>query len=134
MRIKDLEDGSKILDFQSPKMKDVVEFVKTLNKIYEDGYIIDEDFSPRQCPQIFRFLGVKFIKKENNSDEVSEDIVKEIVEIETGNTNDKEISIDDITKKEDLLNFAEKNGIKIPEDIVYPMSIKKYLKENIGSK
>lgn len=117
MRIKDLEDGSKILDFQSPKIKDVVDLIKTINKLYEDGYTINEDFSPKHCPQIFRLIGLRFIKKEEICAE----------------TND-EVDIDSLTKKEDLLNFADDNGINIPEDIVYPASIKKYLKENIGSK
>ena len=41
----------------------------------------------------------------------------------------EEVSLDDLTKKDELLEYAKENGYEIPEDLKLPSQIKKYLKE-----
>lgn len=108
MKINKLEDGGKIIDYQSTRTKDVLELIKTINGLFEDGYTIDEDFGTRRCPQIFRFLRVKFIKKE--------------------------VDIDSLKKKDELLAYAESNNVSVPSEITSPLAIKKFLKKNTGLK
>lgn len=47
-----------------------------------------------------------------------EEIIEEIQE-----------SLDDLTKKDELLEYANNNNIVIPDDLKLPSQIKKYLKE-----
>lgn len=57
--------------------------------------------------------------------QASED--QEVVESE-----DIEVDLDSLTKKKELLEFAESKGIEIPEDCKQPAKIKKYLKEKLA--
>ena len=125
-KIKDLADG-KLLNYQSLKMQDAVDLCKCINQMFKDGYVIEEDFIPRNCPKIPRLFNLKFIKPfdtpVDEEDEINDD--KELED------DKEEINIDDITKKDDLISFAESNNIEIPKDVTHPMSIKKFIKDNL---
>lgn len=101
------------LNYRSLKMQDVSKLIKYINEMFEKGYIIDESFDPKQCPKIPIVYNLKFIK--NNS-----------FKPEVDNKN-----IDSLSKKEELIAYAKAYDIEIPEDITHPMSIKKYIKENL---
>ena len=45
---------------------------------------------------------------------------------------DTEADLDSLTKKKELLVFAEENGIEVPKEYKQPAKIKKYLKEKLA--
>ena len=127
-KIKDLADG-KLLNYQSLKMQDAVDLCKYINQMFKDGYVIEEDFIPRNCPKIPRLFNLKFIKPSDTpSDEIDDD---EEIEIDEDDSSSETIDIDSLNKKDELLAFAEKAYIEIPEDVTHPMSIKKFIKDNL---
>lgn len=44
----------------------------------------------------------------------------------------KEVDLDSLTKKKDLVEYAEKSGIEIPEDLKQPAAIKKHIQSNLS--
>ncbi len=133
-------ENEKILNYQSLKMKDAVELCKFINKMFKDGYKINEDFTPRLCPKIPRIFNLKFIKdkeivQENPVDAApteDEEAVIPLVKTPSGELGVKEIKLDDLTKKAELLEYAKANNIEVPEDITRPTSIKKFIKEIVN--
>ncbi len=115
-KIKEIEDG-KILNFRSLKMKDVVELCKDINQFFKDGYQIKEDPTTKQCPKIPMLFNLRFEKGAEGVEEVEVD--------------NKPNELDTLTKTDDLLKFAEDNDTEVPEEITHPMSIKKFIKENL---
>ncbi len=107
-KIKEIEEG-KVLNFRSLKMQDVVQLCKDINKLYEEGYKIKEKPTLKQCPKIPILFNLMFEKGVEKT--------KEEVEIPS--------------KKKDLLKFAKEKEIDIPKDTTHPLSIKKFIKENL---
>jgi len=102
-------------------MKDVTKLCKILNKLYEEGYKIKEEFSPRECPKIPQLLNLKFIK-ETKTPEKEISVEKEI----------KTLNFEDLKTLDEMKSFAASNNIEIPEDITHWRQVKKFIKENLS--
>jgi len=89
-------------------MKDAINFCKEITKLHEEGYVFDESgTTPRECPVIPMVKNWKFTKKD--------------------------AAISELSKKVELLAFAEEHGIVIPEDKMTPTaSIKKFIKDYLN--
>lgn len=138
------EEDCKILNFQSLKMRDIIELCQKINEMYENGYKIEENFIPRECPKIPRILNLKFVKKDffldRLEDETPDEEVKKVIRenIDSVKSGDqsfivvptKEVSLNDLTKKDELLEYASDHNIEVPEEMKLPSQIKKFIKEN----
>lgn len=113
-------DEYTVLNFRSLKMKDVIKFCKVMNKLYRDGYEIDENPTVKQCPKIPQIFNLRFVKTQ---DIQQEETVKEEI---------KNLELEDLNKLEELRVFAKSNNIEIPEDITHRLQIKKYLKDQLA--
>lgn len=114
-------ENYKTINFKSLKMKDVTKLCKILNKLYEEGYKIKEEFSPRECPKIPQLLNLKFIK-ETKTPEKEISVEKEI----------KTLNFEDLKTLDEMKSFAASNNIEIPEDITHWRQVKKFIKENLS--
>lgn len=137
-----VNDDYTILNFQSLRMKDISELCRRINTLYSEGYIIKEEFTPKECPKIPRLLNLKFEKnpesintklndyQKDNTDLKAEveSLKKDLYELKI-----KSQDLEEITKKDDLLEYASVYGITIPEDVKIPLAIKKYIKENLDN-
>ncbi len=105
------------INFRSLKMQDVLKLCKLINKLFAEGYKIDEEPTPRTCPKISQILNLKLIK---------EYVDYEALAVQEGI---KGMSLDDLTTRRELTCFAEIHNLKIPEDMTHRLTIKKYLKD-----
>ena len=135
-------DDYTILNFQSLKMKDIVELCKRINTLYSDGYIIKEDVTPKECPQIPRLFNLKFEKNPESVNIKLKDYEKENTDLKAEveflkkslyELKIKSQDLEELTKKDELLEYASVYGIIIPEDVKIPLAIKKYIKENLDN-
>lgn len=93
------------LNYRSLKMKDVTDLIKKINEMFKEGYVIDENFSTKDCPKIPIVYNLKFVKKFYH--------------------------LDSLTKKDDMIEYAKTQGIEVPENLTRPLSVKKFIKEKL---
>lgn len=117
-----------VLNYRSLKMGDVVNLCKEINKLFDEGWRIKENFTPKECPKIPMLMNLLFIKgDELDTDKVDE---KEIIAKDAPKVDSEIISeLDSLTKKEEIMDFATKHDIEIPDESIHHLSIKKYIRE-----
>lgn len=113
-----------VLNFQAVKTKDVTEFWKRINELFIDGYEI------QSCDQIPIVRNLTFKKVYNNIQEL-EDTKKEISTKEYKSEAER---VEDMSSKEDILEYAEQNGIDVPKNIVRFLSVKSFVKNAVEFK
>ena len=118
------KDGDIVLNFQALKTKDVTEFWERINELFIDGYEI------QSCDQIPIVRNLTFKKVNYNIPEI-EPSDKEIFIKEYGSEAER---IEDMTSKEDIIKYAEDNGIEIPKNIVRFLSVKSFVKNAVEFK
>ena len=107
------------VNFKSLKMRDVLDLCKLINKFYKDGYTIDEDPAPKDCPKIPIVMNLKFIKSEGKAGINAE-------------TEIKLMQVEELKTVKDMLAFAKSHDIEIPKDMTHRKQIHKLIKESIS--
>ena len=118
------KDEEIVLNFQALKIKDVTEFWSRINSLFQEGYEI------RSCDQIPIVRNLTFKKVYNNIQEL-EDKKKEISTKEYKSEAER---VEDMSSKEDILEYAEQNGIDVPKNIVRFLSVKSFVKNAVEFK
>jgi len=117
MKIINIGDVVRI-EHKSNSIKDRMEFWREVQRLFKEGYVVKEPYTIREAPKFIPFVRVDFIKPENiRIPEPEPESIKFLKKLEN------------LSKKEELLDFAEYINIKVPNDIVIPSAIKKYLKK-----
>lgn len=110
-------------------------FWNEVNELFEEGYRFDpNETSRRKTPICHNVVRVTLVRGEDEKIEKPEEKIDEEVTIEADEqkeTEPKEVDLDSLRKKAELLEFAKANDIIIPDEekFKYPANIKKYLKE-----
>lgn len=114
-----------------------VDLVKTIVELTKQGKFVDPVATHKVGPSEWIVYFTDDVAEEGA--EVSSEETEAEVEVEGDEESpeaeadevDLEAELESLTKKVDLLAFAEKNGVEVPEDITQPASIKKHLKESL---
>lgn len=117
------KDEEIVLNFQALKIKDVTEFWSRINSLFQAGYEI------RSCDQIpiVKNLTFKKVHKKIEVEEIEFDS-------EPKEYTSEAERVEDMTSKEDLIKYAEENGIDIPKNIVRFLSVKSFVKNAVEFK
>lgn len=117
------KDEEIVLNFQALKTKDVTEFWSRINSLFQAGYEI------RSCDQIpiVKNLTFKKVHKKIEVEEIEFDS-------EPKEYTSEAERVEDMTSKEDLIKYAEENGIDIPKNIVRFLSVKSFVKNAVEFK
>lgn len=117
------KDEEIVLNFQALKTKDVTEFWSRINSLFQEGYEI------RSCSQIpiVKNLTFKKVHKKIEVEEIEFDS-------EPKEYTSEAERVEDMTSKEDLIKYAEENGIDIPKNIVRFLSVKSFVKNAVEFK
>lgn len=123
--------------------KGATRFFKELNEHLKDGWTMNLEGDLRQAPRFFPYPSVVLTKDE--AEDVVSDTYQHSPTQPTGeSTEDKdEVKADDtpheepnleaelevLHGKEELLAFAAKHNIEVPEDKPWPKAIKKHISE-----
>ena len=106
---KELNKNTIVVAHRSHRMADVIDFWKEIDKIYREGYVFQEPKLPRDCPVMPLLENLQFVKKTS--------------------------SFEKLTKKVELLAYAEEKGIEVPEDKQKnPAMIRKTIREILTEK
>ena len=101
--MKVIDNGDTVrIEHRSFKIADSIEFWCKIDELYKQGYRFKKPDNVKNTPTFYPVAFVEFYKPAAN-----------------------------LSKKEELLEFASKNGIEIPEDIKIPSAIKKYINEQM---
>ena len=101
-----------------------IEFLKEFQDKVKEGYVVDLDVTNRMAPRFYPYAFVQMRLEEFVTEEVMEDSKPE-----EGTKGHLEI----LSKKDDMVKFAELVGVEIPEDKKQASAIKKYLMETLFS-
>ena len=102
MKVIEAGNDTVRIEHRSFKIADSVKFWEKIDELYKQGYRFKKPESVRNSPTFYPIAFVEFYKP-----------------------------IANLSKKEELLEFASENGIEIPEDIKIPSAIKKYINEQM---
>jgi hypothetical protein len=105
------------IEHKTRKIRDGIKFWDKVQELIKEGYVVNPAETIRQAPKFIPYIRVDFIKPENITTKAP--VKKEVLLLK---------EVEKLSGKEELLRFAEKNEITIPEEKVNPSAIKKYLK------
>jgi len=108
------------IEHKSASIRDRMEFWDKVQELIKDGYVVKEPENVREAPKFVPFVRVDFIRPEDIEEKEEEpESVGFLKTLET------------LSKKEELLDFASYIRVEVPSDIVIPSAIKKYLKKHL---
>ena len=107
--------------------KGAVQFWEELDKFYKAGYEICFDAYDKRNPRLGNIPRVLMVKSGSQVSNV--ELVQDSVE---ESEQEGSVSLQDLTKKTDLLAFASEAGIEVPDNLKQPAAIKKYLEEKVA--
>jgi hypothetical protein len=131
------------------RFKGVMEFYRSIQEAFENGWVLWEDAPPRLAASMGQMPMVTFIKKEpekelsqvvTNGDAIVEENFSGAVKLpeNTMHTTEPNPStkspleeLSELTKVVPLREFADKLSIEIPKDMRLATAIKKYLKDQL---
>lgn len=105
--------------------KGFIEFQKQVQQAFIDGFRI-KDFQYKESPKLYPFTAY-LERPDGTEDSPSEDVEdSEVVEVFD--------ELATLSGKEELLAYAEKHKIEVPQEKKNPAAIKKFLKEQVSEK
>ena len=123
-----------------------VDFAKTINSYIDQGYKISESTNRSDCisltPYMKRVVMVKVAEEESDkspTEDKAKVVYSEEVHLAENKKNlpfvDKRLqALENLSKKDELLGFAEECDIEIPESAKVPAQIKKIIKDSLENK
>lgn len=116
--------------------KGAIQFFEAIDYAYKNGYEIVLEGGRAFLPVMGSYPRVilqKVTEAHTETDTAIDDEVQDEPKTETQDvqdTDDKAV-LESLTKKKELLDFAESKGIVVPEEFKQPAAIKKFIESNI---
>lgn len=105
--------------------KGFIEFTKQLQQAHKNGFEI-KDFTGKEAPRFNPFMA--FLERPDGTED------SPLEDVEDSEVVDVADELETLSGKEELLAYAEKHQIEVPQEKKNPRAIKKFLKEQTSEK